>query len=332
MVHTPISVLVFLSLTATVLADEYTIVKGFFKQDDEDIDASDIDYQDNLGLNDDLDWSTFAEKIHDLKDDADDDESYKVIYFGRHGEGYHNIAADKYEDAFWCYYALREGDDEITWGPDPKLTDKGVSQAKKNHDLIENLIDDDLPLPEVFYSSPLTRCADTLTYTWKGNGLDGMTPIFKENLREQLNPGTPNMRNDRKYLEEHYPSFEFEDGFADIDTLLQKCINTGTSETSEGMQKRAKAFLDEIFDNSNATFVSVTSHSGLGKNLLRVVGHRKYHLHTAEILPMVIKRKSSESDSIDGPFTRTANTDCSTGTYPALPASRTARVTEVPSN
>ncbi|GMG20328.1 unnamed protein product [Ambrosiozyma monospora] len=63
-----------------------------------------------------------------------------------------------------------------------ELTDEGISQTNKNHALIAELIDDGLPL---------TRCADTSAYTWRENGLDGMAPVFKEKLREPLNPGTP---------------------------------------------------------------------------------------------------------------------------------------------
>ncbi|GME85502.1 unnamed protein product [Ambrosiozyma monospora] len=311
---------------------KYSIVPGFFKQSDNSTDAKTFDYHDNLGLNDSLTWTEFKQQIDDLNANAELGVSYKVLYYARHGEGWHNVASDFYGDAFGCYYTNFETDGNMTWGPDPYLTEKGIEQAKNNSALIKSLIKDDFPLPQAFYSSPFTRCADTLNYTWYDIALAPgyATPVFKEVIREVLGGGTPDLRRDRAYLEERYPSWDFEANFPFNDTLY----SPDWRETSAGLEWRGRFFLDDMFETEESTFISATSHGGIGTGIMAAAGHREFSLVTGAIIPMVIKREAKldftpvqiDLEGTPGPYSANVTACPASLSYTTLPASLASTV------
>ncbi|KAG8935875.1 hypothetical protein FRC02_005874 [Tulasnella sp. 418] len=78
----------------------YTIVPGFFVYDTEGTDAlSNVldrgeQIPEDFGLLDTSSdrWQRFKDKVACLREKATDGTQYKVIFIGRHGEGYHNLA------------------------------------------------------------------------------------------------------------------------------------------------------------------------------------------------------------------------------------------------
>ena len=46
-------------------------------------------------------WQRFEKYVNDLNSKAPDHISYKVLYLGRHGEGYHNVAERYYGTPEW---------------------------------------------------------------------------------------------------------------------------------------------------------------------------------------------------------------------------------------
>jgi len=83
----------------------YSTVKGYFLQDETSTNATTFDYtKANFGLKNrtysDLpsssasltQWQQFDKEIQKLNAKADKDTAYKVLFLGRHGEGYHNAA------------------------------------------------------------------------------------------------------------------------------------------------------------------------------------------------------------------------------------------------
>lgn len=61
-------------------------------------------------------------------------------------------------------------------------------------------------------------------------------------------------------------------------------------ETNEEMQERLKLFLENLFDTDPATYVSITCHAGVIRNMLAVLGHRKWFLQTGGMVPVVVVR------------------------------------------
>ena len=57
--------------------------------------------------------------------------------------------------------------------------------------------------------------------------------------------------------------------------------------------KRMKRLLDEVFVEvgDDVTFISLTSHSGAIKAILKVLNHRPFKLHTGDVLPVFVKAK-----------------------------------------
>lgn len=63
----------------------------------------------------------------------------------------------------------------------------------------------------------------------------------------------------------NYPGYVFEEGFEEDDPLWEPLLR----ETDSAQDARSKSVLDDVFRSDNATYVSVSSHSGEIGSLLR---------------------------------------------------------------
>ncbi|EED15328.1 conserved hypothetical protein [Talaromyces stipitatus ATCC 10500] len=193
----------------------YSAVKGYFLQDEEDTDASRFDYvAKNFGLiNRKYDyeeglsarhkghedaaeetkpmtqWAGFEQQVRTLNGEAGPNVQYKVLYLGRHGEGFHNVAQNWYGDEAWdCYWSMQDGNETSTWS-DAKLTEVGKAQAQTAHDAWWKQIENEIPFPEIFYVSPLNRCLQTAFITFYGLEKDIVKP-FTPTVKEEYTPAT----------------------------------------------------------------------------------------------------------------------------------------------
>lgn len=74
----------------------YTVVPGIFVQDSPTFNSTGYNtFNDSFGLIDKSDdrWSNLTKYIANLNKHADKYTTYKLIYIGRHGEGYHNVVS-----------------------------------------------------------------------------------------------------------------------------------------------------------------------------------------------------------------------------------------------
>jgi hypothetical protein len=46
-------------------------------------------------------WQRFAYKLKVLNEQAAEGEAFKLLYLGRHGQGYHNVASTYYGTNSW---------------------------------------------------------------------------------------------------------------------------------------------------------------------------------------------------------------------------------------
>ncbi|KKA18373.1 Phosphoglycerate mutase family protein [Rasamsonia emersonii CBS 393.64] len=281
----------------------YSTVTGYFLQDEPDTDPSTFDYAaTNFGLinrtydtdaefdphGEKTQWERFEYKVRSLNREADDKTQYKVLFMGRHGQGYHNVAESFYGTEAWdCYWSLQDGNDTVTW-VDARLTDVGQEQARVAHATWRKQIENKIPFPESFYVSPLNRCLQTASITFEGLDVPVVKPfrpVVKELLRETLGIHTCDRRSTKSSIQAEYPLYRIEAGFAETDPLWDPYLR----ESDSARAARLRRFLDDVFSNDPAVFVSFTAHSGAITSILDVVGHRPFALATGAVIPVLVR-------------------------------------------
>lgn len=272
---------------------EYKVIQGFFVQNgphDKAMDFEDM-LERSFGLIDTSPgrWHNLKRSVAQLQRDAPSGVHYKVLFLGRHGQGWHNLGASKHGTEPWeAHWTFLTGDEELTWGPDPELTPLGIAQAQAVHRCWQLQAPLGAPISAAemrWYVSPLTRTAQTLLYSW-GDLLAGV-PECWEDWREIYGSHTCDRRLSRSYVQKRFPGFAIEEGFAEEDELWK----VGERETDEHMQVRMRRAMDRVFSKGGAseTYISITGHSAIFRNLLAVLGHRPYPLATGEMIPVVVK-------------------------------------------
>ncbi|KAJ5329445.1 hypothetical protein N7452_009835 [Penicillium brevicompactum] len=303
---------------------EYSAVTGYFLQDEDSTDASTFDYTaENFGLinrtypadkhikkhQSFTQWERFYRQVSQLNEDAPKNVEYKVLFLGRHGEGWHNAAETYYGTPAWnCYWAELDGNSTATWA-DASLTDNGVSQALAANTFWQKEINEQrIHTPDHYYVSPLTRTLQTANLTFTGldlpKGSASFKPTIKELFREGISIHTCDHRRSRSYIHKLFPSWPIEKGFSEEDELW----NGVTAETSGAQDIRSTTALGQVFFSSSSkkeSFVSITSHSGEISSILRVLGHRTFKLNTGAVIPVLVKAKKTgkESATTSAPWT-----------------------------
>ncbi|EEA26015.1 putative phosphoglycerate mutase pmu1 [Talaromyces marneffei ATCC 18224] len=303
--------------TASASYINYTTVTGYFLQDDPSTNPSTfVYYQEDFGLinrtytgqgkaHGRSQWQKFYQELKRMNRESPENVQYKVFFFGRHGEGYHNAAESFYGTPAWnCYWAEVNGNGTATWN-DPALTPNGISQAQIAHKYWQTLIDEEkIHTPDAYYVSPLTRCLQTVDITFSGLDMPHPSaefkPIVKELLREGISIHTCDNRRSKTYIRNLYPEWTIEEGFTENDEYW----NGISEETSSSQAIRSKKALDQIFTELNNVeesdcepagdnlFVSVTSHSGEISSLLSVLGHRPFRLATGAVIPVLVRAET----------------------------------------
>ncbi|KZV97349.1 phosphoglycerate mutase-like protein [Exidia glandulosa HHB12029] len=253
------------------LSFTYSLVPGIFVQDTLEYVASLEQVEPNFGLTVDA-WPDVAA----LNEQAPEGTSYKLVFAGRHGQGFHNVAESKYGTEAWeAHWAFLSGDNEATWGPDPYLTDVGVQQAKAAHAAWAKYKP---PQPDLYLCSPLRRALQTFQGTFPDK-----SARVEENVRERIDGHTCDIRLPVSQLQSEYPTFDWSAMKDDEDP------HTKLVESEAAVAERARTVLDAIFAHETAQIVSITTHSGWIKGLGDALGRKRYILPTGGVAPFLIK-------------------------------------------
>ncbi|KAM0755972.1 phosphoglycerate mutase-like protein [Meredithblackwellia eburnea MCA 4105] len=284
----------------------YSVVPGFFYQDSPTFDPTKPydSLSDDFGLLDKTEhgWYNLKLRLKELNEAGSLEGQrveYKLLWCARHAEGFHNVAEAKYGTKAWDdYWSKLDGDGELVWGPDARLTPLGESQCQRVHDAWTSAIarsHADIPLPQSMYCSPMTRAARTLEITWKGllvdlgkggeDAKDGMRPRVKEGIRETVGVHTCDKRRTKTEFAHEFPNFTFDKSFTEMDEMWDKDYR----ETDGEQQERVRKVLDEIFETDPNTYVGLTTHGGILGNLGRMLGHQPIPLPTAGVVPIIVK-------------------------------------------
>ncbi len=174
----------------------------------------------------------------------------------------------QFSDILKCYWSLKDGNGTAFWA-DARITPNGVAQAvKANNFWASHIISQKIPVPETYYTSPLTRCLQTANITFSGLDLPSrrpFIPVVKELFREGISGHTCDRRGTKTYIQGAFPAYKIEAGFSEND-LLWKPLQ-GEVPVDEDI--RSKTGLDEVFESDDSTYISITSHSGEIASLLR---------------------------------------------------------------
>lgn len=247
-------------------------------------------------------WERFYHQVQKLNKDSPSHVEYKVLFLGRHGEGYHNAAESYYGTPAWnCYWAELDGNSTATW-KDATLTPAGINQALKAHTFWQKQITDQrIHTPDAYFVSPLTRTLQTANYTFTDLSLPAhaapFNPLVKELFREGISIHTCDHRRSKTYIYNLFPEWRIEKGFSEEDELW----NGVTGETSAAQDVRSMTALNEVFFTNEAkkddAFISITSHSGEISSILRVLGHRTFSLSTGAVIPVLVRAEKKGRDS-----------------------------------
>ncbi|PCH39994.1 phosphoglycerate mutase-like protein [Wolfiporia cocos MD-104 SS10] len=275
----------------------FSIVTGYFAQDDPNANPAVIGaLPSHFGLLDDSAdrWSKFTTRIAELNGSAPSGTMYKVLFLGRHGQGFHNVAEAKYGTEAWDeYWSKLYGDADIIWGPDPLLTNLGITQAQEARSAWLAEVPSEMPIPDRCYASPLHRALSTWEITFSGGGVfpqgDERVMIL-ENLREEHGVHTCDMRNPLSTIQRNFPPpvHSFEPGFTEDDLIWRP----DERETKEHIKARAATVLNIICTNQQDVYISVTAHGGIINGLLAAMGRTSYALPTGGVLPLVVRVES----------------------------------------
>ncbi|GAK63766.1 phosphoglycerate mutase [Moesziomyces antarcticus] len=297
----------------------FSTYTGFFKYDTQE-GTSLAAVAPNFGLRDNVTWDGLARTLLQLNIDgaAHDGSSYKLVFAGRHGQGYHNVAESKYGTALWdSYWSELTTDGNLTWGPDARLTPLGIQQAQAVHDGWVAVLKqrDSAPLPTKLYSSPLSRALSTMEISYDhillnnpnatietpaaGNTIDSILggilgklgearyvkPEIKELFREEYGEHTCDQRRTRSQIARDYPNVRFEAGFSEEDQLW-----TTTREQDAHLDARIQQALTQVWNEAQQDqVISLTSHSGVMQSLFRVTHHYPIKPSTGALIPLIIK-------------------------------------------
>ncbi|KIX00627.1 uncharacterized protein Z518_09692 [Rhinocladiella mackenziei CBS 650.93] len=295
---------------------KYTTLEGYFLQDDPNTKAQDFEFmKTNFGLIQrpyDSDkklpdhgqgmtsWQRFENHITSLNNAAkkrrhvsgrSSTTQHKLLFLGRHGNGYHNIAERYYGNQAWnCHYSALDGDPDgvMTWA-DAHLSEEGRRQAKEVNAFWKTQIEEQkMNLPQAYYVSPLDRAMETAEITFKGLiPSPGFQPTVMERLREGSGIHTCDRRSPVSYIRRRYPSY-----ITTRDPLLTETDefwNAVHREPDKALKARMRKFLDTLMRSEENERISFTSHSGAIGAMLKVLGHRQFSLGTGSVIPVLVR-------------------------------------------
>lgn len=269
----------------------FETVPHVFKQSSNDTDDTTFDYlKENFGIE--ITWDEINEKLTHLNQNSAANEVYKVFFLARHGEGFHNVAHEKYGNDAWNeYWSKLNGDDDMIWGPDAELTEKGRGQARDNWKEWEKQIQNsNAPIPSKHYLSPLSRSIDTLILTWQNIvDLKKIQPLIREKIRETIGVHTCDKRSSKSILQDKYSElgFQFEPDFAEEDIYFKPDVRESVAEHALRLNKAFQEILNE--NGKENPYICITSHSGSIRASLLALGHREFSVGTGGMIPVFVR-------------------------------------------
>lgn len=284
---------------------EFEVVPGFFRQSDPNTDDLDFNYavQDFGRV---MDWGEMMLRLAYLNQEAPQNVCYKLIFYARHGQGFHNMCVEKYGLAEWNrYWHAQSTDGELVYAPDPQLSPLGLAQAQENNVAWKDQVSKGAPIPDEFYVLPLQRSCNTLLKTWHDIKPATKPVTICELLRETTGRNLCDRRSTKSVILERFGQYNF---VADDDvTENDEAFREDYRETMAEHCTRLNKFLQKLFNKTlgsdgtvdrsiaeKSKVVLTTSHAGTIRTLIVVLGHRHFTISTGGMIPIVVKATKRE--------------------------------------
>ncbi|KAF8061943.1 Cnot4 [Scenedesmus sp. PABB004] len=272
----------------------------------------------------------------DIQAMLEDEPDRKLLLVVRHGQAISNFLGDTLGPDEWfavegtCQYDDKNGTIYNIFDAD--LTGLGSDQARSLNSILVGggwleKMTGGRPLRAVI--SPLTRCLHTATLA-----LEGVSPnatSVEEYVRETLGEDTCDARRSvsdpnaapggnggggagpqspcsfDKGLASSWPDFDYpvwdpearaDRGFGllgDADHLWTK----DKRERQKHQVRRAKHFLDILFEHAPERVIVVVTHSGFTRSVLLAVRREPYRPQNAELVPVIVDRAPRDNDGGD---------------------------------
>ncbi|PPQ99271.1 hypothetical protein CVT26_014104 [Gymnopilus dilepis] len=246
--------------------------------------------QDRFGLKDDSAerWTTFWRSIKQLNEYANGSIVYKVVFFGRHGEGWHNLHSSNKKTAL-----KNEDNGDLQW--DASLTQKGFLQAfnvqavwAAEESLPNNT---EIGIPDLSFCSPLTRCLITHTITFAPQLQDSrLHSVVDDLFREKIVSDPESRRRSKDYVNLRFNSLTVSQ---DFQPGMDLRWNGRDGESVDDVNTRATAILQKIFweKQENKIFVSITGHHDITRAIFFELGKdlSSYYLHPGHVVPIICR-------------------------------------------
>ena len=164
------------------------------------------------------------------------------------------------------YWSKLDGNDIITWA-NAKLTRAGEAQAVKANQFWRSAIaEQNIPVPEQYYCSPLARCLETARISFASLRLPpdrSFVPLVKELFRENIGEHPCDRHSTKSWIQENYPGYILERGIREEDPLW-----TREMESYGQFVNRTKIVLDDVILHDKSTYISISAHTGLSRAAL----------------------------------------------------------------
>ncbi|WVQ97168.1 hypothetical protein IAU59_004278 [Kwoniella sp. CBS 9459] len=238
------------------------------------------------------DWAGFRAKIKELNEQCPKGESVKVIFAARHGQAEHNVVSETYGERGQIDYPIL----------DPDLTLLGRSQAFQTRKAIQREAGRGMPIPEIWFTSPLRRAGETCGIewgwlfgkAWKGGQGHGVPAIVIEDIREHLHVNQCDARLPLSSLKPLFPSFIYPEDMSDPDDLW-KPIEVRARETEDELVARRGEGIAEVLERSgSSTYISVTAHSGALRGIYKSLNVAHHYIVVGEMNVLVVRVKEEE--------------------------------------
>ncbi|KAK6204661.1 histidine phosphatase superfamily [Scheffersomyces amazonensis] len=278
----------------------FEVVEGFFKQADDNTDDAKFNYAvEDFGRL--KSWSEIKQDLQKLNENAASNEQYKLIFFARHGQGYHNVIVEKYGIEEWHKHRrFQTTDGELTYAPDASLTPVGIKQAKENNEAWKRELSLGAPVPSKFFVSPLQRSSQTLVLTWNDLKPESLKPLITPLIRETMGESLCDKRSPVAVIKERFSKYGFviPEDMPEDDIDFRNDLRETMPEQTFRVHSFLQGLFDEDIDSDNKvdkesahanTFISTTSHAGTIRCFIVALKHRHFTISTGGMIPICIK-------------------------------------------